>query len=56
MNRRRFSKALAGVALGTLASSIPEAIHAQESKETPFPLSVMLCVNRGYREFSKKGR
>jgi hydroxypyruvate isomerase len=42
MNRRKFSKTLAGVALGTLASSIPEAIHAQESKETPFPLSVML--------------
>ncbi len=42
MNRRRFSRTLAGTALGALSSSIPQAMRAQVSERIPFPLSVML--------------
>jgi hydroxypyruvate isomerase len=42
MNRRKFSKTLAGAALGALSYPIPRAIGAQEPARTPFPLSVML--------------
>jgi hydroxypyruvate isomerase len=42
MNRRNFSKTLAGAALGALSSSIPQATSARVSEPTPFPLSVML--------------